>query len=345
MEPKSMSEGTLDLVALFARALQAGHSELSDDLRGKLLHVAPNSATALSLAASLDLSKGNMSEAVRNIDAALAIDPNNLNANAEATRIFLRAGQPRRAILHSQRVLDELPDFPGLRDLYFKCAFSGTNYKNFLPLIHECLAPSVYLETGVQKGHSFESAQKAEIAIGVDPNLMKVPAGFHDWGHLFETTSDDFFTSGLYEKTCGERRIDTAFIDGMHLFEYTLRDFVNIERRCHADSVVLIHDVIPMNSSSGARLRETTTWMGDVWKAIVALSRYRADLEITVLDLGPSGLAVVRGLDPSSTVLSDKYSEIVAALMDEPLVHGFLDSLNVHRVAPDADAIRAFLTR
>jgi hypothetical protein len=340
-----MSEGTHDLIALFARALQVGHAELSSELREKLLKIAPKSATALALSASLDLSKGDTSEAIRSIEKALAIDPGNLNANIEAARVFVRAGQPKRAILHSQQVLDQLPEFPGLQKLYSRCAFASTNYKDFLPLIHECLAPSVYLETGVQNGHSFEPARKAEIAIGIDPDLTKVPADFHDWGHLFETTSDDFFASGLYEKTCGDKRIDTAFIDGMHLFEYALRDFINMERRCHADSVVLIHDVIPLHSAAGARLRETSAWMGDVWKAIVALSRYRTDLEISVIDLGPSGLAVVRCLDPSNTVLSDKYSEIVATLMDEPLVHGFLDSLNVHRVAPDADAIRAFFAR
>jgi hypothetical protein len=76
-----MSERTVDLVALLARALQAGHSELTEDLREKLLEAAPNSATALSLSASLELSKGNTAKAVRGIDAALAIDPCNLNAN------------------------------------------------------------------------------------------------------------------------------------------------------------------------------------------------------------------------------------------------------------------------
>lgn len=48
-----MSERTVDIVALLARALQAGHSVLSEDLSKKLLETAPGSATVLSLSASL----------------------------------------------------------------------------------------------------------------------------------------------------------------------------------------------------------------------------------------------------------------------------------------------------
>ena len=86
-------------------------------------------------------------------------------------------------------------------------------------------------------------------------------------------TNDDFFANGHFDDICGDRRIDLAFIDGMHLFEYTLRDFINIERRAHDNSVVLIHDIIPMNIQMGARFRTTGTWMGDVWKIITILKK------------------------------------------------------------------------
>ena len=64
---------------------------------------------------------------------------------------------------------------------------------------------------------------------------------------LFEMTSGDFCANGHFDDICGNRWIDLAFIDGMHLFEYTLRGSINIERRGHDNSVVLIHDIIPMN--------------------------------------------------------------------------------------------------
>jgi len=339
-----MSERVLDLIALTARAIQVGDTAVSNDLLHQLLEAAPESPTALSLTAAWDLARGDIDAAILGIEAALRLDPQNLNSNVEASRIYFKAGKPKRSVIHSQRVLDALPTFPGLRDLYFKCAFAGSDYRDFLPLLHECLAPSVYLEIGVQKGLSFKHAYGAEIAIGIDPRMEKAPPECREWGRLFEMTSDDFFAKDHYEETCGERRIDLAFIDGMHLFEYTLRDFINIERRAHAKSVVLIHDIIPINMKAGARLRKTKTWMGDVWKVMLVLKRYRPDLDLVVINAGPSGLAVVRGLDRSSRVLLEHYPQIVADFTVMPLEHGFLEQLEVKRIPAEEHAIRELFT-
>jgi hypothetical protein len=338
-----MTEPILDLVALTARAIQAGETAISKDLCGQLLKAGPESPTALSLAAALDLSLGDIDRATSRIEAALRHGPNNLSANIEAIHIFLKAGQTNRSVVHSQRVLDQIPAFPGLVELYVKHAFGNSDYLDFLPLLHECLEPKIYLETGVEHGYSFRNARGAEIAIGIDPQMGNIPPEFHHWGRLFEMTSDDFFAAGHYEDTCGDRRIDTAFIDGMHQFEYALRDFINVERRANAKSVVLIHDIIPMNIATAERSRRTAVWMGDVWKIMMALTHHRPELELAVIDVGPSGLAVVRGLDPSNTVLATKYDEIVADLMDRPLIHGFLDNLGVRRVKAEESEIRAFL--
>lgn len=338
-----MSERALDLAALAARAIQSGNPEIAAEIGQKLSEAAPNSATPLALSAALEMSEGRLDAASRTIETALKLAPGNLNANLEATRIFMKSGATRRAALHAQRVLDAFPEFPGLRRIYDQCAFSNSDYRDFLPFLHVCLAPTVYLETGVENGRSFKHAGNAEIAIGIDPRLDKVPAEFHQWGHLFEMTSDDFFAGGHFETIGAGRPIDMAFIDGMHLFEFTLRDFINIERRGHAGSTILIHDIIPTTTEMGARLRRTGTWMGDVWKIMVALTRRRPDLEVAVLDLGPSGLAVIRALDPTSTVLSDTYDEIVAELIDMPLEHGFLDRLGIARVPARETEIRAFL--
>ena len=43
-------------------------------------------------------------------------------------------------------------------------------------------------------------------------------------------------------------------------------------------------------------------WSGDVWKVVVWLRRHRPDLRITTLDVAPTGLAVVTGLDPRRPV-------------------------------------------
>ena len=53
--------------------------------------------------------------------------------------------------------------------------------------------------------------------------------------HFMQQTSDAFFASGFL----GKLGIvpDFAFIDGMHLFEFALRDFINVEKHATADTV------------------------------------------------------------------------------------------------------------
>ena len=43
-------------------------------------------------------------------------------------------------------------------------------------------------------------------------------------------TSDDFFASHDLAQVLGGRPVDLAYIDGMHQFEFALRDFMNLER-------------------------------------------------------------------------------------------------------------------
>ena len=49
--------------------------------------------------------------------------------------------------------------------------------------------------------------------------------------------------------------VDLAFIDGMHLAEYVLRDFINTERYTHAASVIVVDDMLPRNVSEADRDR------------------------------------------------------------------------------------------
>jgi hypothetical protein len=60
-------------------------------------------------------------------------------------------------------------------------------------------------------------------------------------------------------------------------------------------------------------------WTGDVWRTLWALRQYRPDLDITVLDAGPTGLVLITGLDPASTLLAEREAEIVAAMMAQSL--------------------------
>ena len=190
---------------------------------------------------------------------------------------------------------------------------SGMPYYRFLRLLHEACLFDWYLEVGCRSGESFAPVRSKTVA--VDPffraeiNIIgKKPAL-----HVFQATSDDFFASGFLARN--GIRLGLAFLDGMHLVEFLLRDFMNTEAAMAPGGVILLHDCVPygmgMTTRDLSRLPKGA-WTGDVWKLIPILQRWRPDLRLTVLDCRSTGLVCVSGLDPQSRVLADNYDQIVA---------------------------------
>jgi hypothetical protein len=133
-------------------------------------------------------------------------------------------------------------------------------------------------------------------------------------------TSDAFFESNFVSAI--NAKIDLAFLDGMHLFEFILRDVMNCEKVMSPSGTIVLHDVIPIGYLATRRQWDrdaTNAWTGDVWKVLPALRKYRPDLDITVLDAAPSGMAIIRNLDPSSTTLDRSFDDIVAEFADYDL--------------------------
>jgi hypothetical protein len=75
---------------------------------------------------------------------------------------------------------------------------------------------------------------------------------------------------------------------------------------------------VPLDEPTQRRQRQTRFWTGDVWKTVLALKRYRPDLDIFTIAAAPTGLAIVTGLDPSSRILADAYDEVVRCFVDLP---------------------------
>lgn len=184
-------------------------------------------------------------------------------------------------------------------------------YLDLLGRIHEEVRPRTYLEIGMHVGHSLALLSPETLGIGVDP-LPAIRKPINTTTKLFFETSDSFFARHDVAAELGGRAVDVAFIDGMHLFEYALRDFANVERWCGPDSVVLVHDCYPPDEASAARVRSTRLWTGDTWKLVPCLKAARPDLDVATVMVGPSGLAFIRNLDPASTSLFDRYDELVA---------------------------------
>jgi len=188
-------------------------------------------------------------------------------------------------------------------------------YEELLKRLHWALLPRTYLEIGVHSGASIQFTTAATSVLAVDPE-PQVTYELPSRVQLFAATSDDFFADHDPSALLDGRTIDLAFIDGMHLFEFALRDFINTERSMNPDGVVLIDDCYPSHPEEAARDRSTPRWTGDVWKVVVCLRALRPDLDVRVIDVAPAGVAIVTGLDPSSTILADAYDELVATYVD-----------------------------
>jgi hypothetical protein len=130
----------------------------------------------------------------------------------------------------------------------------------------------------------------------------------------------------------------------MHLFEFALRDFINLERACGRDSVIAVHDCDPPNAEAAARERTTAFWTGDVWKLVLCLKRHRPDLRVAVVDVPPSGLGIVTNLNPGSTLLEERYAQICDELVDldfGELAEAKHEKLNI--VPPALELVRGML--
>ncbi|MEZ5165389.1 MAG: class I SAM-dependent methyltransferase [Acidimicrobiales bacterium] len=186
-----------------------------------------------------------------------------------------------------------------------------TTYYGLLRRAHETLRPRRYLEIGVHEGHSLSFVQPETRAVGVDPEpKVEQPP---DNITIVAATSDDFFADPTLVDLLGGP-IDLAFVDGLHLHEQTLRDVANVERNADPDGIILVHDCLPIDARTAARDRKTVVWSGDVWKVVVALRRHRPDLTVTTVDVAPTGLAIISGLDPTNSLLHDDYDAIVEEL-------------------------------
>ncbi len=213
-----------------------------------------------------------------------------------------------------------------------------------LDQIHQHVRPRGYVEVGVSRGLALALVLPGTRAIGIDPE-PRVSFPLVRTTVVFRESSDEFFDHHDLGEVFGPTPIDLAFIDGRHLFEFALRDFMNVERLSHHGTTVLLHDCLPPDEGAASRERHTSLWSGDVWKLIPTLKRWRPDLNVNVIDVGPAGLGVVSGLDPSSRVLQSDYEAIerTAAAMPYRLLDDEGPDKLLNRVAADWPTVRALL--
>jgi tetratricopeptide (TPR) repeat protein len=298
---------------------ELGYLKETENIQRLALEVQPNPALTLYCHALIQFHRRRYSSSLDSITAALAVAPDMILLHALKGRILTALGDLSGATETFNRIKELDPASGGTGDSVFVLAaereMPGEDYYDWLQHFHQWLHPASYVEIGLGHGRSLALAGPDTKAVGIDPYQ-----GFWEKLHyvcphgpatLFPLTSDDFFAQYDLGEVLGRDTFDLGFIDGLHLFEQALKDFINLERYARKDSVILIHDCLPIAPIVAERDRCTGFWTGDVWRIIPCLKTFRPDLKLMTIPTKPSGLGVVTNLDAASTVLSDNYDDIV----------------------------------
>ena len=298
---------------------ELGYAQEAEKIRSLALEIQPTPAMTLYCHGMILLYRRHYASALESIKAAMTLEPDRPVLYFLLGKIQTAMGDLPSAHETFNRIQELYPASGGAGDNVFMLAaekeMPGKDYYYWLQCFHQWLRPASYVEIGLGHGRSLALAGPDTKAIGIDPYQ-----GFwerlnyvcpHAPATLFPLASDDFFAHHDLRKILGKDTFDLGFIDGLHLFEQALKDFINLEHFANKNSVILIHDCLPIAPIVAERESCTGFWTGDVWRIIPCLKTFRPDLKIMTIPTKPSGLGVVTNLDAASTVLADNYDDIL----------------------------------
>lgn len=196
-----------------------------------------------------------------------------------------------------------------------------------------------YLEIGVENGHIFFRI-KSTLKVAVDPKFLfdfsrrlgkSIINPYNFNNQYFEKTSDDFFAQDA-QRVFAAKKLQLALVDGMHEYQFALRDVENTLHYMQEDGVIIMHDCNPQTAGAAGRFEdwETGEWNGDVWRTIIHLRSQRPDLTAFVLDTD-QGLGIVTRQKPDA-MLDFTPAQIQALTYDE-LVQNRQEWLNLKPAA------------
>jgi tetratricopeptide (TPR) repeat protein len=288
----------------------------SERLCRDALAVGRESPEGLGLLAAIANARKDFAQAVELAERAIALAGRIAWIHVEKAIALQALGQYAAAAVAARGAVDIDPDVPGGYPLLSQALMPGESYCDILGRFHALLAPRSYFEIGVARGATIALVGPSCVAVGVDPK-PDIQGALAVTTRIFPLESDVYFASRDVRADLDADCVDLAFIDGLHVFQQALRDFINVERFAGSGSVVLLHDCIPIDAVTASAERRTQFWTGDVWKVIAALRKWRPDLDIQSVATSPSGLGVICRLDPESRVLRDNYDAIVAEFLDQ----------------------------
>jgi glycosyltransferase involved in cell wall biosynthesis len=219
----------------------------------------------------------------------------------------------------------------------------GDFYHVWLERFYTTLAPENVVEIGIDQGQSLSLVCPPTIAIGVDPR-PQITFPTRAESHIFPETSDEFFAQNRLAALLAGRPLGVGFIDGLHLYEQALKDFIHLEAHCGPRSMILIHDTVPLDEATQSRNCDTQFHTGDIWKIVLCLKHYRRDLDVFTIATPLTGLTVVTGFNVESRAFSDSYEEAVSRFVNKPFsdIESNLES-ELNMVANDWAIVQARL--
>lgn len=171
--------------------------------------------------------------------------------------------------------------------------------------------PTRYLEIGVETGETFFQISSTH-KTAVDPNFLFDPDSMVDSddtaSEYFQETSDEFFRN-----LATLSKYDLVFLDGLHTWEQTYRDFCNALLITHDRSIILLDDIFPCDVFSCSRdqveavmMRQFMTsvpsnaWHGDTYKIIPLIRTFHPLLSYcTIITDGNPQALVWRSPQPA----------------------------------------------
>lgn len=281
-------------VVLIQDAIRMGQPDLARSfVRDARKHWSREPALCL-IETMIEAKSGDLQQARQALGLAEHLANESVMTKVYAALLAVESREPLLARGRLREVIARCPDYPGVAGMLASLLMPGPNYRDVLRSLHQLLSPRGYLEIGVETGATLVLAA-AERIVGIDPDLTPLRRErLAAHAELFEMKSEEFFARYRREQVMGDVELDLVFIDGLHRFEAALADFHAVEHWAHDDTVVIMHDALPVAKIYAEAERRTRFWVGDVWKAILVLLRHRPDLSIRVIPTVPSGLVVIR---------------------------------------------------
>lgn len=171
-----------------------------------------------------------------------------------------------------------------------------------------------YLEVGVAQGLTLEQI-RVPYRWGVDPtpqfDTEKLPKGLQ----FFTQDSDTFF-----QELENSQRFNLVFLDGLHQWQQTYRDLINVLNHSVVDTIIVIDDVVPDDElaafpdwDKALQMKDDAgitdgRWQGDVFKVLLAIAEGHPELEfctVTTFESGDNPQAIVWRRDKSITEFSE----------------------------------------